>query len=59
MFGMYDTMIQNLWKNHNTILAFAMDHGCHEIDGGCGSHGLDMDEDMHIVHTYKVIKKQN
>ena len=59
MFGMYDTMIQNLWKNHNTLLAFAMDHGCHEIDGGCGSHGLDMDEDMHIVHTYKVIKKQN
>ena len=24
----------------------AMDHGCHEIDGGCGSHGLDMPEDI-------------
>ena len=57
MFGMYDSMIQNLWKKHNTLLGFAMDHGCHEIDGGCGSHGLDMDEDLNIVHAYKIIKK--
>ena len=56
-FGMFDSMIQNLWKGHNTLLGFAMDHGCHEIDGGCGSHGLDMDEDLNIVHSYKIIKK--
>ena len=31
---------------------FLPDHGCHEIDGGCGSHGLDMPEDMNIVHFY-------
>jgi hypothetical protein len=30
-----------------------MDHGCHEIDGGHGSHGLDMPEDINIVHLYK------
>ena len=55
-FGIFDSMIQNLWKKHNTLIGFAMDHGCHEIDGGCGSHGLDMEEDINIVHLYKIIK---
>ena len=32
--------------------AFVTDHGCHEIDGGCGSHGLDMPEDMEVVHIW-------
>jgi len=35
-----------------------MDHGCHEIDGGCGSHGLDMPEDLNIVQVYKGIEKK-
>ncbi len=52
-FGMISEMIERHWKQHNTLLGFAMDHGCHEIDGGCGSHGLDMDEDLHITHLYK------
>ncbi len=50
-----DAIEQN-WKSHNTLLGFAMDHGCHEIDGGCGSHGLDMEEDINIVHQYKTFK---
>lgn len=57
-FGMFDELIKNNWKNHNTLLGFAMDHGCHEIDDGCGSHGLDMDEDINIVHLYKAYKKE-
>ena len=56
-FGMFSKMIEEHWKNHNTLLGFAMDHGCHEIDGGCGSHGLDMEEDLNIVHLYKGYKK--
>ena len=36
-----------------TLVGFAMDHGCHEIDGDAGSHGLDMEEDLTIVHLYK------
>ena len=52
-FAMFDYMIQTHWKNHNTLVGFAMDHGCHEIDGGCGSHGLDMPQDLNIVHFYK------
>ena len=53
-FGMFGAMIEEHWKKHNTLIGFAMDHGCHEIDGNCGSHGLDMDEDLNIVHLYKV-----
>ncbi len=38
-----------------TVLAFAPDHGCHEIDGGLGSHGLDMEEDLNILHFWQCI----
>ena len=43
--------------NHSSMksMGFTMDHGCHEIDGNCGSHGLDMDEDLNIVHLYKIL----
>ena len=48
--------IGDLWKTkHTALLGFAPDHGCHEIDGGCGSHGLDMPSDLNIVHFYGVI----
>ena len=55
-FGMFYEMIAEHWKSHNTLIGFAMDHGCHEIDGGSGSHGLDMEEDLNIVHLYKIMK---
>lgn len=51
-YAMFCEMIKEHWTNHNTITAFAMDHGCHEIDGDCGSHGLDMPEDLNICHFY-------
>ena len=51
-FGIFAQMIKNHWKHHNTLVGFAMDHGCHEIDGECGSHGLDMPEDLNITHFY-------
>lgn len=57
-FGLLDSLVQNHWSGHNTLIGFAMDHGCHEIDGGVGSHGLDMDEDLHIVHRYKIHTKK-
>ena len=47
--------IEQCWGAHDTLVAFAMDHGCHEIDGDCGSHGLDMPEDLNILHHYGVI----
>lgn len=57
-FGMFSEMIEEHWKNHNTLVGFAMDHGCHEIDGQCGSHGLDMPEDLNIMHLYKAYPKR-
>ena len=57
-FAMFSAMIEKHWTNHNTLVGFAMDHGCHEIDGKCGSHGLDMDEDLNIVHLYKAYTKK-
>lgn len=52
-FAMFSVLIKEHWKGHDALVGFAMDHGCHEIDGGCGSHGLEMSEDMDIVHLYK------
>lgn len=43
---------EEAWTGHRRICAFLPDHGCHEIDGGCGGHGLDMAEDMNIIHFY-------
>lgn len=49
--------IQASWGAHRTLIGFAPDHGCHEIDGGLGSHGLDMPEDMNILHFYGVLPR--
>lgn len=51
-FVKFAELIKEKWANHNTLIGFAMDHGCHEIDGECGSHGLYMEEDINIVHLY-------
>ena len=51
-FAMLNQMVKSHWTGHNTLVGFAMDHGCHEIDGDCGSHGLNMPEDLNIVHHY-------
>ncbi len=44
--------VRSSWKDHSVFYGFCPDHGCHEIDGNCGSHGLDMDEDMNVIHAY-------
>lgn len=51
-FDTFAKLIKENWKKHNTLIGFAMDHGCHEIDGESGSHGLYMEEDINIVHLY-------
>ena len=57
-FAMFGALIRENWKKHDTLVGFAMDHGCHEIDGGSGSHGLDMPEDLNIVHLYQAYPAQ-
>ncbi len=58
IFSCISEQVKAHWQHHNALLGFAMDHGCHEIDGGCGSHGLDMAEDINIVHLYKGYAKR-
>ena len=59
MYSVICNMVKNHWTHHNTLVGFAMDHGCHEIDSDSGSHGLDMPEDLNIVHFYKGFKKED
>lgn len=47
--------ISRRWQGHRTMIGFCPDHGCHQIDGGMGSHGLDMAEDMNVIHLYDFI----
>ena len=47
-------LIKKTYTNEKVFYGFCPDHGCHEIDGGRGSHGLDMQEDMNVVHLYGV-----
>ena len=56
-FGILSNLVEKHWTSHDTLVGFAMDHGCHEIDGNLGSHGLDMEEDLNIKHVYKIYKK--
>ena len=54
----YAALIKHIeihWRSHRTLAGFCPDHGCHAIDGGIGSHGLDMPEDMNVVHFYRFI----
>ena len=50
----WGTMSWREQKNENSLdcesasFAYTMDHGCHKIDGNCGSRGLDMPEDINI-----------
>lgn len=44
--------IRDHWKAHNTVTAFAPDHGCHRACMLFGSHGVDKPCDMNIVHFY-------
>ena len=53
----YKNMVEAVsekWQKHNVLYGFLPDHGCHEIDGECGSHGLDMEEDMNVIHFYGI-----
>ena len=51
---MFDTLIKEHWGKHNTLMGFAMDHGCHETPDGKGTHGDIIPEDMNILHLYKI-----
>lgn len=50
--------VRENWKDHNTLVVFAPDHGNHYDCFGHGNHGEYRDEDVNINHFYTIIKKQ-
>ncbi len=64
-YALFHNHIQHCWKNHNTLMGFAMDHGCHEVDiihhgkHYLGDHGENIPEDRNILHFYSAIKGEN
>lgn len=50
--------IRTAWAAHNTVLAFAPDHGCHRFLGLLGTHGADIPADMELTHWYSFLPQQ-
>lgn len=53
----HDSIVKH-WTGHNTVMAFAPDHGCHKKLFGRGDHGKNTPEDMNIKHFYSFIQKK-
>lgn len=51
-FAQLASIARRHWSGYDSLLAFAPDHGCHEIEGGLGTHGLDAETDMLLPHFY-------
>ena len=51
-YGRLVEAVEEHWKGHDALYGFMPDHGCHQIDQNSGSHGLDMEEDMNVIHFY-------
>ena len=50
----------NHWRQYDRMIVFAPDHGAHiDAETGNGSHGLDIPEDMELVHYYGVYSGYN
>ena len=47
------------WQEHDTVLAFAPDHGCHRVLGLLGSHGIDAPCDLEITHFYCFLPRRS
>ena len=58
VFAMLVRLIREKWKSHDTLVGFAMDHGCHEKPDGRGTHGKDLPEDLEILHRYVCIPRE-
>ncbi len=49
------SVIRKACAGQRVFYGFCPDHGCHLIDGNRGSHGLDMEEDMNVIHFYGIL----
>ncbi|MBQ8972818.1 MAG: hypothetical protein IJ074_07055 [Clostridia bacterium] len=49
---------EECWKAHNTLVAFAPDHGNHTDWDGHGNHGEFREEDINVVHFFGTLPKR-
>ncbi len=57
-FDVLANAVKRHWKQHNTMLCWATDHGIHQLENGHGMHGDDIEEDMNVMHFYGVYPKE-
>lgn len=48
--------VEKCWAGHNTLLTFSPDHGVHQQEDVHGNHGLDIPEDLNILHHLGVVQ---
>ena len=49
--------VRKCWKDHDTMIVFAPDHGNHYEPDGHGNHGEYCEEDININHYYGFIRR--
>ena len=48
--------VNDVWKNEDRVVTFTPDHGGHLVEGGKGTHGDDIPEDMHVEHFFGIYR---
>lgn len=59
--GIFDRLakaVEGNYRMHNTLLCFLTDHGVHNNESGGGKHGLDIPEDLNIMHFFGIKEKK-
>lgn len=51
--------VKEHWKDHNTLIVWATDHGVHLANEGYGWHGTDIARDLNIFHFFGTIPASN
>ena len=58
-FEKLSTAFNDSWNQYDRLIVFAPDHGAHtDTETGKGTHGLDIPEDMDLIHYYGVYPKE-
>ena len=51
-------LMESMADKHTTLLTYSPDHGQHLTEGGTGSHGSLMIEDMNVLHFFGTVAKK-
>lgn len=56
--GIFDRLcrqVEQSWQQHTTLVGWATDHGVHQQEDGHGNHGLDIAQDVNVLHYFGMI----